>query len=229
MAVFSEEAGTDVRDLREATVLLAVQGPEAPSLLDRILGVAPRRMRAAAGEWQGDEIHMAGTGYTGEAGAELCLSPHQAPALVEALVAAGATAAGLGARDTLRLEAGLPLWGSDIDETTTPLEAGLLFAVSFEHDFVGREALIEQDRTGPERRLVGVVMEERGVPRHGHALRTPTGGTGSLTSGNMSPMLGSGIGMGYLTPPPAPGDTAVEVEIRDRWLAARIVDPPFYP
>ena len=170
---------------------------------------------------------MAGTGYTGEKGAEVCLDEGVAGSFVSALDELGVVAAGLGARDTLRLEAGLPLWGEDIDEETTPLEAGLDFAVAMDHEFVGREALAEQMEKGVSRQLVGFVLEDRGVPRHGHRIRSASGGIGTVTSGNMSPMIEKGIGLGYLTPPPSAGE-ALEVEIRDRWIPARLVEPPFH-
>jgi aminomethyltransferase len=228
MAAFREEAETTVRDLRDSTVFLAVQGPRAPQVLSGIFGVAPSRMRVARVSWQGVEVSMAGTGYTGEPGAEICVDPESGVALLDALLGVGVIPAGLGARDTLRLEAGLPLWGLDLDETTTPFEAGLRFAVSLGHDFVGKTVLVEQEAVGVGRALIGFVLDERGVPRHGHRLRTPSGGEGIVTSGNMSPMLGMGIGLGYLSPPPGEDDTTLEVEIRDRWIPARRVRPPFH-
>ena len=169
---------------------------------------------------------MAGTGYTGERGGEICINSESADQLVTALVETGVTLCGLGARDTLRLEAGLPLWGEDIDETTTPLEAGLGYAVTLDHDFVGREALATQQASGITRRLVGFVMDGRGVPRHGYRVRTASGG-GSVTSGNISPILDKGVGLAYVSPPPRLGE-AIEVEIRTRMVPATIVKPPFY-
>ncbi len=121
---------------------------------------------------------------------------------MRALIAAGADPCGLGARDTLRLESGLPLWGMDIDETTTPLEAGLDFAVSYGGDFIGKDALLEQKETGVSRRLCGFVLEGKGIPRHGHEVVTSGGSTGVVTSGNLSPILETGVGLAYLSPPP---------------------------
>jgi aminomethyltransferase len=227
MAAFDDEPGTIVEDLRDTTALIAVQGPEATRILESILRSAPGRFRTGESDLAGSPVRMAGTGYTGEAGVEVCLEPPAALALVEALVGAGVAPVGLGARDTLRLEAGLTLWGEDIDETTSPLEAGLGFAVSFDHDFVGRDALMRQQEQGLNRALVGFVLEDRGVPRHGHLLRTSAGGGGVVTSGNMSPMLGKGIGLGYISPPPGEGHV-LEVEIRDRWLPARLAKGPFH-
>ncbi|MFV1962466.1 MAG: glycine cleavage T C-terminal barrel domain-containing protein, partial [Acidimicrobiia bacterium] len=139
------------------------------------------------------------------------------------------TPCGLGARDTLRLEAGLALWGEDIDETTTPYEAGLNFAVSLDHEFVGRETLVQQKENGVGRRLTGFVLQDRGIPRHGYKIRASGGGEGDVTSGNMSPMLGTGVGMAYISPPPPDLETdSIEVEIRDRWVPGRLATPPFH-
>lgn len=216
------ERGVTVEDLRAGTVMLAVQGPDAPALLESVVGEAPRRFRNLVT----DRARMAGTGYTGERGGEVCVPVDEADELFDDLLAAGATPCGLGSRDTLRLEAGLALWGSDIDEYTTPLEAGLEFAVSWEHDFPGRDALEIQRRHGVSRRLAGLVMEERGIPRPGHQVRTDDS-VGTVTSGNISPVLDTGIALAYLSPP-AMVDEAAEVEIRGKWLAARVADPPFH-
>ncbi len=221
MSAFSDEPGCEVADLRQGSVLLAVQGPDGPATLERLLGVAPGRFRTLITEFDGSRVAMAGTGYTGERGGELCTDPVTAARLAEALVEDGATPCGLGARDTLRLEAGLPLWGSDIDETTNPLEAGLGFAVARDHEFVG-DAALDDDI---ERLLIGFVLDDRGIPRHGHRVRTPEG-TGTVTSGNISPMLNTGIGLAYVSPPSRSGP--IEVEIRERWIPGRIVEPPFH-
>lgn len=227
MEAFSREQGCVVDDLRPETVFLAVQGPEAPATLERVLGSTPRRFRTAEATWEGDEVRMAGTGYTGERGGELCLAPAVAEGLARVLIDAGAQPCGLGARDTLRLEAGLPLWGSDLSEDTTPLEAGLGFAVAMEHDFVGRAALADQMEAGLERRLVGFVLSDRGVPRPGYRVRCAES-TGVVTSGNLSPILDRGIGFAYLSPPPATDAGEVEVEIRGRWVPGVLASPPFH-
>lgn len=228
MAMFSSEPETVVADLQRSTVMLAVQGPDAPEMIENVLGSKPGRFRNTAIEWGGTVVSMAGTGYTGEAGGEICVDPSVAAELTEALVGAGVTPCGLGARDTLRLEAGFALWGEDIDETTTPLEAGLDFAVSLDHDFVGRERLVFQKENGVDRKLVGFILEERGIPRHGYRVRTSGGGEGVVTSGNMSPMLERGVGMAYVSPPPDQESESVEVEIRNRWVAGRWGKPPFH-
>lgn len=218
----AEGGDVTVEDLRSTTVMLAVQGPRAPDVINDVMGEAPRRFRTLETE----RGRLAGTGYTGEKGGEICVGLGSAVAVFEDLVGAGAVACGLGARDTLRLEAGLPLWGSDIDATTTPLEAGLDFAVKWGHEFVGKVALEIQADTGPGRLLTGLVMGDRGIPRHDYPVRTPTG-SGVITSGNMSPVLGTGIALAYLEPP-VEVETSVEVEIRNRWVAATTADTPFH-
>lgn len=216
--------GVEVADLRPDTFSIAVQGPDAPRILESVVGLRPRRSRVSTVEFEGTEMTLGGSGYTGEPGGEL-IGPNEAgPALVAALEAAGGKPCGLGARDTLRLEAGLPLWGQDIDETTTPLEAGLDVAVSLDHLFTGRSALEAQLEAGLSKRLVAFRLAGRQIPRHGYRLRSAQG-EGWVTSGNFSPTLEYGIGLGYLTDL-AP--EAVEVEIRDAWLPVELVDLPFY-
>lgn len=227
MDAFRAQPGCVVRDLQTDTVFVAVQGPDAPGLVEDVLGVKPGRFRNVSVETRFGTVSMAGTGYTGEAGAELCVDAANGETVMRAFLEAGATPCGLGARDTLRLEAGLPLWGEDLDETTTPLEAGLDFAVSLDHDFVGKDRLVTQREQGLERRLAGFVLTGRGIPRHGYEVRTGNGGEGSVTSGNISPMLGTGVGMAYVSPPADIGDT-LEVRIRDRWIPGRVAKPPFH-
>jgi aminomethyltransferase len=216
-------AGADVgiTDLRPTTALLAVQGPQAPALLATILGTPPKRFRVS----EVDGIVAAGTGYTGEAGAEIIVEAKRAAGVWEQLIEGGATPCGLGARDTLRLEMGYPLWGQDLDVDTSPLEAGLDWVIGWDHEFVGREALIAQRASGPSRTLTGFAFADRRIPRHGYPIRCRHS-TGVVTSGNFSPILEVGIGMGYLTPVP-PTDAPVEVEVRGEWFPARRVNPPF--
>lgn len=228
MAEFSERDGTVVQDLQLETVFLAVQGPDAPGLIEEVLGERPGRFRNASLEWDGSTVDAAGTGYTGEPGAELCADASTGRRLMEALVEGGAVPCGLGSRDTLRLEAGLALWGEDIDETTTPLEADLGFAVSLDHEFVGRDALVRQSDSGVSRRLSGFVLSGKGIPRHGYEIATADkGSTGTVTSGNLSPILDTGVGLAYLSPPAEEG-AAIEVSIRDRKVAGTLVKPPFH-
>lgn len=215
-----ETSGARITDLRLETAMLAVQGPEAPRLLEEVVGSAPRRFATL----QVDDLRMAGTGYTGERGGEVVGSPARVRELAERLTAAGARPCGLGARDTLRLEAGLLLAGQDFDPTTDPFEAGLEWAVSWNHDFVGREALARRSQP-PQRRLQAFALPGRIIPRHGYPLRSGPS-QGLVTSGNFSPMLEQGIGLGYLSPPYREGP--LEVEIRGRWEEATSVDLPFY-
>ena len=218
-------ASVEVHRLREATAMLAVQGPKAPNLLQTIIGWQPPRFAVGRVHWRGEDLDLAGTGYTGEQGAEIVAPAPAAQALVEALIAQGCTPCGLAARDTLRLEMGYPLWGQDIGVDTTPLEAGLGWVVSWDHDFVGRSALQEQRQGGIGKRLIAFSLPDRIIPRHGFPLRCGKG-EGTVTSGSFSPTLATGIGMGYCSP--NPGDaTAVTVEVRGRWEAALRVKPPF--
>jgi aminomethyltransferase len=223
---FREDApgGVDVEPIRESTALIAVQGPEARPVLEAVLGAAPKRFRVDSGRFDGVSYLTAGTGYTGERGGEVAVPAAAGESLFDAFLEAGAAPCGLGARDTLRLEMGFPLWGQDLDETTTPLEAGLGWVVNWDHEFIGREALAVQRETGIARSLIGFRTEGRAIPRPGYRIRTQAA-EGTVTSGNFSPVLECGIGMGYLSPVPEGG--TVEVDIRDRWVEAAIVDPPF--
>jgi aminomethyltransferase len=214
-----------VSGARERSALVAVQGPQAPDLLERVLGWRPRRFRVARVEWNGRTLLAAGTGYTGERGAEIMIDAADAPALFDAVVDAGAAPCGLGARDTLRLEMGYALWGQDLDTSTTPLEADLAWVVAWDHEFVGKPALERQRAESIPKRLIGFAFSDRTIPRHGHLLRCGTG-AGRVTSGNFSPTLGTGIGMGYVEPDPGEHPT-VDVRIRGAWTTARRVTPPF--
>ena len=228
MAAFADEAPADavVTDLRGESALLAVQGPDAPGLVESVLGAAPKRFRVLDALGPGGSVVAAGTGYTGERGAEIMITADAAPEVLDGLLEAGAVPCGLGARDTLRLEMGLALWGQDLDTSTTPLEADLAWVVGWDHDFIGKEALLEQRDQGIPKRLVGFRFDGRVIPRNGHAMRCGDS-VGTVASGNFSPVLGVGIGMGYLAPPPPEGAGTVEVEIRGDWQQARIVEPPF--
>jgi aminomethyltransferase len=219
-----EEAApsASIIDLRPSTVSLAVQGPAAPALIESLLGVAVKRSRIEVTDFLGHEVRVAGTGYTGERGGEVVTTEAGARALMAALIDGGATPCGLAARDTLRLEAALPLWGQDLDESITPLEAGLGFAVALDHEFRGRDALVRQQREGRRRRRVLFQTEGRAIPRHGHALRSESR-AGEVSSGNFSPTLHHGIGMGYLDGEDDPTEP-LEFELRRTWHPASIVD-----
>ncbi|MGA2779493.1 MAG: glycine cleavage system aminomethyltransferase GcvT [Steroidobacteraceae bacterium] len=217
----------EVRE-RVDLAMLAVQGPNARAktamLLpaadrDKLLGLAPF-VAAEFGRW-----FVARTGYTGEDGFEIALPAEDAAAVWAALRAAGVRPAGLGARDTLRLEAGLSLYGNDLDEDHDPLASGLAWTVAFEptsRSFIGRNAL-ERARAAPRFELVGLVLEDRGVLRS-HQSVTTTGGQGDITSGTFSPSLSRSIALARV---PVGTQGTVTVEIRGKPLAARVVKPPF--
>ena len=229
-----------LEDRTEATALVAVQGPRAQALLEPITRGLDLE---ALGFYRFGQAQVAGiaalvsrTGYTGEDGFELMVEAAEAERLWQALAhegaRVGALPVGLGARDTLRLEARYPLYGHDIDETTTPLEAGLGWLIDFSKEsFVGRHALAQQRERGPLRRLVGFVLEERGVPRQGYSLLDLASGRklGEVTSGTLSPTLQQGIGMGYVAAGSAEPGQRVGVEIRGRAVPARVVKGSFVP
>lgn len=224
-------------DRSMTTSLVAVQGPAAAGILGPLTDVDLERLRyyaIAAGLVAGIPALVARTGYTGEDGFEVFVDWERGPAIWDALAEAGRDAGtipcGLGARDTLRLEAGMPLYGNELDRGTTPFEAGLGRVVKFEKDggFVGREALEAVARTGPSRRLVGLVVTGRGIARHGHAVFAGDRRTGVVTSGTQSPTLGQPIAMAYVAPEDGEPDTMLDVEIREQRVAARVVPLPFY-
>ena len=228
-------AAEDAVEATSETVMLAVQGPDAVALLGNVLGdgfAALEPRDCAEFDWHGAPVLAARTGYTGEDGGECIVSADRAGALWDALVEGGTTPAGLGARDTLRLEAALPLHGNDIDETTHPYEAGLGFAVSLDDGapFTGREALVEAKARPRTRRLAHLAARDRGVPRAGYAVREPDGGepVAHLTSGTFSPSLRIGIGMAYLPVELAKPGVMLEVDVRGRTLPVEVVRRPFY-
>ena len=214
----------EMEDLRPATAMVAVQGPAAPAALEQAVGISTRRFRTSRSTLGSSPVHLAGTGYTGERGGEVVTDPETAGRFVDKLGSLGVTPAGLGARDVLRLEAGLLLAGQDFDSSCNPIEAGLDFAVSWDHEFVGKAALDSVRTGGPARKLVAFTLQGRKIPRHGYGLRA-AGSSGTVTSGNYSPVLACGMGLGYLSPPTGADD--LEVEIRGNWEPARRVQLPF--
>ncbi len=216
-----EIPGSDVRDLSEEYALLAVQGPRA---LER-LGLEPAKAFTwAMGELDGVEVMVNRTGYTGEEGVELMTPIEDAVELWDAVVARGVVPAGLGARDTLRLEVCYPLHGNDIDEDTDAISAGLGWVCALETDFAGAHVLRRIKEEGPRERLAAFVMTERAVPRQG----MPIEGGGRVTSGSHSPMLDVGIGLGYVPAERARPGTEITVDVRGRPRGARIVEKPIY-
>ena len=230
-------AALDDASLR--TSLVAIQGPRAEEILRPLCDLDLASLRyysIAEGHAAGAPAWVARTGYTGEDGFELFLAWEDAVRAWERLLDAGAAAgivpAGLGARDTLRLEAGMPLYGNELDRATNPFEAGLARIVKLDkpNDFVGRRALEEVARSGPRKKLAGLVVRGRGIARHGYPvyLRADERPSGVVTSGTSSPTLGLPIAMAYLPPEAGEPGTMVEVGIRDARVAAEVVPLPFY-
>jgi len=220
-----------------ATGLLAVQGPLSAEVLGPLTDVdltALRYYAAAEGTVAGIPGLVARTGYTGEDGIEVFVDTSATVQLWDALLAAVRAAdggpVGLGARDTLRLEAGMPLYGNELDLETNPYEAGLGRVVKLAKpvEFVGRAALEKVARDGPVRRLVGLTVEGRGIARHGYPVWAGERRTGVVTSGTQSPTLGVPIAMAYVAPDDGEPGTVVEIEIRDARVPARVVALPFY-
>ncbi len=216
--------------------LLALQGPRAQDILQPLTAELLADLRYyhfVSGEVAGIRVTISRTGYTGEDGFELFAPPQMADrlwtALLDAGTAAGIQPAGLGARDTLRLEAAMRLHGSDIDETTTVLEAGLGWIVGWDKpDFNGRQALVEQKRAGAPRRLVGFEMLERGIARHGYDVYVDGAAAGRVTSGTQTPFLNKAVGMAYVPAGAVDVDREIEIDVRGRRLRARRVRMPFY-
>ncbi|MBI4236754.1 MAG: glycine cleavage system aminomethyltransferase GcvT [Chloroflexi bacterium] len=214
---------------RDETVMLALQGPGAARLLSSLCGegvAALKRFGVAELQVRGAHLIVSRTGYTGEDGFEIITETSAAVGLWYTLLE-DALPCGLGARDTLRLEAGLLLYGQDMGTATTPLEAGLERFVALEKEFIGAEALREQARRGLQRRLAGLVVEGRQVPRHGYPVFLGERLGGSVTSGGFSPALQGGIGLAYLPPEVTPG-TEVWVDIRGRKTRGKVLTLPFY-
>ena len=226
--------GTSLRDESDATALLALQGPAAADVLRTLADeslVSLRRFTFARGPVAGRSVVVSRTGYTGADGDELYCAAADAEPLFEALLDEGAAhgcrPCGLGARDTLRLEAALPLYGHELDDTTSPLEAGLGRFVDDDGDFFGAAAIRERARAGHSRALAGFVLEERGVARAGCTVSHDGREVGLVTSGGPSPTLQKSIGLAYVPPPLAGAGTEIEVVIRGRGVRARIVETPF--
>ena len=238
---FVENAGAlcQIDNQSDSTALIAFQGPKAAAALAgltdadlaslRSFCFLPDRQVAGRPAW------IARTGYTGEDGFEIVCSPDDAPALWDALVDAaakvGGKPVGLGARDTLRLESCLSLYGNDLSDTTTPLEAGLSWVVKFDAgDFIGKPALLLQREAGLTRKLVSFEMRERGIARHGYAMSDVASGKqlGEVTSGTVGPWIGKNIGMGYLPVSHAQPGTRIVIDCRGKPAQAEVVKGPFY-
>jgi aminomethyltransferase len=214
---------------RADLAMIAVQGPNAREKVLGLLGADARAKAEKLGKFvavEVDGLFIARTGYTGEDGFEIIVPEGEAVTLWDRLRAAGVAPAGLGARDTLRLEAGMNLYGQDMDEETTPWEAGLGWTVSLDdgREFIGRKALEKQKATGVKRVLVGLVMDEKGVLRHGQRVVTP-GGDGEILSGGFSPTIGKSIAFARVPAPVA--EAGLQADIRGKLIPVRAVKYPF--
>lgn len=230
------EGDVQVENQSDQTALIAVQGPNSERFLQERTGADLSTIayyHFVTDTVAGVSAIVSRTGYTGEDGFELYVDAPDATSVWNALLAAGSpeglTLVGLGARDTLRLEAGYMLYGNDIDQTTSPLEAGLGWTVKFgEHDFIARDVLERQKAEGVTRRMVQLEMLDRGIPRPHYRVWADGNEVGSLTSGTFSPTFSKGIGMGYVGRDAAKAGTAIEVEIRKERHPARVVKKPMY-
>ncbi|MBK9518901.1 MAG: glycine cleavage system aminomethyltransferase GcvT [Anaeromyxobacter sp.] len=229
-------AGADVRNESDEWAQLALQGPLAAALLQRLCDVnlaQVKTYRFAPGTVAGRACLVARTGYTGEDGFELFCRPDDATPLWDALLEAGRPEqlqpCGLGCRDSLRLEMAYRLYGSDMDDETTPLEAGLAWVVKLDKgEFVGRQALRRQREAGLSRKLVGFQLSQPGIARHGYPVVQDGRAIGTVTSGTRSPSLGTSIGLAYLPPALAAEGSTFAVDVRGRPVAATVVKTPFY-
>jgi aminomethyltransferase len=230
IAWFEEHAaqfeGVTVVDAAANYAMLALQGPKAREILStHIEGDQPERMRIVEATVAGVQCLVAGTGYTGEDGVELLIPPDQAPQVWDALTSDGAQPAGLGARDTLRLEVCFHLYGNDLSEDRNPIEAGLGWCCKRETGFIGADALPEPDAT--EQKLVPFAFTGPGIPRGGNPVHTEQG-EGVVTSGTLSPCMDIGIGMAYVPRAAAEPGTPIEVDVRGKQRSAEVRKRPLY-
>lgn len=230
--------GAEMHNISDKTGLLAIQGPNATRILQTLTDMDILNLKYytfVKGRFAGvDNVLISATGYTGAGGVEIYFEDKgdDADRIWSAIFEAGATAGiraiGLGARDTLRLEMGYCLYGNDIDDTTSPLEAGLGWITKFSKPFTASNILQQQKADGLGRKLVGFEMIDRGIPRHGYEIKDQLGVTiGVVTSGTQSPSLGKAIGMGYVRTAFAAIDTEIFIKVRDKLLLARVVRIPF--
>lgn len=228
--------GVDLQNRSDEQSLLAVQGPKAEATLQKLTDENLADIKfywSIQGRLADVQMTIARTGYTGEPGFELLIPNRDAVAVWKAILQAGdefdIAPAGLGARDTLRLEMGYCLYGNDIDETTNPLEAGLGWVTKLKKgDFIGRDALVAVKENGLKRKLIGFEVKDKSVPRHGYRILHSGVAIGYVTSGSYSPMLNHNIGMGYVDIDHKAEGTPIDIEIRNRTVPAVVVKPPFY-
>ena len=228
--------GAEMTNISDEMCLFAVQGPKAQDALQKITNVnldSIKYYHFEKGSIGGiDDVIISATGYTGAGGFELYVKNQDAQALWERVFEVGAEFGikpiGLGARDTLRLEMGFCLYGNDIDDTTSPLEAGLGWITKFTKDFVNAENLKAQKESGVEKKLVGFVMQEKGLPRSGYEISDSDGNLiGEVTSGTLSPSLNIGVGLGYVTKDMSQPETEIFIQVRNKSLKAAVTKPPF--
>jgi aminomethyltransferase len=228
----------EMHDISDKTCLLAIQGPNATKVLQPLTQIDILNLKYytfSKGRFAGvDNVLVSATGYTGAGGVEIYFEDKGSDAdtiwnkIFEAGASAGIKPIGLAARDTLRLEMGYCLYGNDIDDTTSPLEAGLGWITKFTKDFNAREIIELQKKDGVERKLVGFEMIEKGIPRHGYEIKDFSGMTiGKVTSGTQSPSFGKAIGLGYVRTVFSNIDTKIYIKIRDKLLQAKVVKLPF--
>jgi aminomethyltransferase len=228
----------EMHNISEKTCLLAVQGPNATKILQPLTDIDILNMKYytfTKGKFAGvDNVLISATGYTGAGGVEIYFEDKDAvpakiwSAIFEAGGSQGLKPIGLAARDTLRLEMGFCLYGNDIDDTTSPLEAGLGWITKFTKDFTAKEILAKQKAEGPERKLIGFEMIDRGIPRHGYEIKDQQGALiGVVTSGTQSPSLGKAIGMGYVRTAFASIGSSIFIKVRDKLLQATVAKIPF--
>ncbi|MEL6389330.1 MAG: glycine cleavage system aminomethyltransferase GcvT [Bacteroidota bacterium] len=226
------EVEAQMENVSDSVSLIALQGPQAKDVLEGLtsadLGNLKYYTFTTANVGAVSDVLISATGYTGSGGYELYIDSAHASIVWQLLIDAGVPPIGLGARDTLRLEKGYCLYGNDIDETTSPLEAGLAWITKWNHDFVGKEVLLRQKEEGVPRRLVAIRMNEKGIPRQGYSILSTQGEViGHVTSGTQSPSLGVGIGMGYVKSGYHKTGTLLQVQIRAKQLSAEVIRLPF--
>ncbi len=230
----AKQFGAEMADISDEIALLALQGPIAEQILQPLVDVDLSQIKYYWRSWGhvgGMHSLISRTGYTGEDGFELYFDPSCAEAIWNLLIGTGrVTPAGQGARDTLRLEMGMALYGNDIDDTVTPLEANLGWLTKItKGDFVGRDALTKQKENGLPRKLVGFTVDDgRSIARHGYSVFYNGQPSGEVRSGTMSPSLGIPIGTAYLPTAGAKEGSKLEIDIRGKRVAASVVKPPFY-
>ncbi|WP_422859520.1 glycine cleavage system aminomethyltransferase GcvT [Flagellimonas sp. S174] len=234
---YNEGIGADMRNLSDVYSLLAIQGPKAVEAMQSLSSIDLAGIKFynfVVGDFAGIEhVIISATGYTGSGGFEIYCKNSEVEQVWSRVLEAGANFGikpiGLAARDTLRLEMGYCLYGNDIDDTTSPLEAGLGWITKFTKDFVNSEALAAQKEAGITKKLVGFELTERGIPRQGYAIVDADGKTiGNVTSGTMSPSLEKGIGLGYVSKDFSQVDSEVFIQIRKKKVPATIIKLPFY-